>query len=165
MSTTSFLILIACLLLAAKCAGWLCQRVGIPSVLGQLLIGVLIGPSLLGWAHPEPLTDSFASIGVIILMFLAGLETDMKQMRKVGGTAFVSASLGVIVPFIVGAAFAYALGYSLPISLFLLRVSAETELAGLDIPEMGSLGYAPDAEPYRSPVPAVEGLSIGGGSQ
>src|SRR5690348_10073652 len=80
MSVTTFLVLIACLLIAAKTAGWLCQRIGIPSVLGQLLIGVLVGPSLLGWVHPGNLLDTFGNLGVILLMFIAGLETDMQQM-------------------------------------------------------------------------------------
>jgi len=100
MSATTFLVLIACLLLGAKCVGWLCQRVRLPAVLGQLLVGVVVGPSLLGWVHPEATLDTFATIGVIILMFIAGLETDMKQMRQVGGAAFLSATMGVILPFI-----------------------------------------------------------------
>jgi Kef-type K+ transport system membrane component KefB len=78
--------------------------------------------------------DSFANLGVIILMFIAGIETDMKQMRTVGGAAFVSALMGVICPFIVGTAFALALHYTLPVSLFLgtlltatsVSISAET---------------------------------------
>jgi Kef-type K+ transport system membrane component KefB len=71
MSATTFLVMIACLLLAAKAAGWLCQRAGIPAVLGQLLIGVLLGPSLLHWVHADPTLNDFANIGVILLMFIA----------------------------------------------------------------------------------------------
>ena len=97
MSVTTLLVLIAGLLLAAKCAGWLCQRIGIPTVLGQLVVGVLAGPSVLNWVHPDPLVNSFSTIGVILLMFIAGMETDMKQMRQVGVAAFVSASVGVVV--------------------------------------------------------------------
>jgi len=70
--------------LAAKCAGWLCQQLRLPTVLGQLLVGVLIGPSLLGWVHPESILDAFSTIGVIILMFIAGLETDMQEGRASG---------------------------------------------------------------------------------
>src|SRR5437016_2473064 len=98
MTVTTLLVQLAFLLIAAKVAGWVCGRVGMPPVLGQLLIGVLVGPSVLGWIHPDALINSFASIGVILLMFVAGLETDMKQMRQVGGAAFVSAGLGVIFP-------------------------------------------------------------------
>ena len=134
MSATGLLVLLACLLIAAKFAGWICHRLHVPAVLGQILVGVLVGPSLLGWVHVNGILDSFANIGVIILMFIAGLETDMKQMRRVGGAAFVSAMMGVICPFIVGTAFALALHYSLPVSLFLgtlltatsVSISAET---------------------------------------
>jgi len=141
MSATTFLVLLACLLIAAKIAGWLCQRVGVPSVLGQLLMGVLVGPSLLGWAHPDPMLNSFANIGVIMLMFLAGVETDMKQMRQVGKAAFVSASMGVIVPFVAGAAFAYALGYPLPVCLFLgtLLTATSVSISAQTLKDLGKL--------------------------
>ena len=119
MSVTTILVLLAGLLIAAKCAGWVCQRIGIPAVLGQLVVGVLVGPSVLNWIHSDPVVNSFSTIGVILLMFIAGMETDMKQMRRVGVTAFVSASAGVVIPFVAGTAFSYALGYTLPMSFFL----------------------------------------------
>ncbi len=134
MSATLLLVVLACLLIAAKVAGWVCHRLHVPAVLGQLLIGVMVGPSLLGWVQIDTTLNAFANLGVILLMFIAGIETDMQQMRKVGGTAFVSALAGVVVPFVVGTAFALALHYSLPISLFLgtlltatsVSISAET---------------------------------------
>lgn len=134
MSATLLLVVLACLLIAAKVAGWVCHRLHVPAVLGQLLIGVMVGPSLLGWVQIDTTLNAFANLGVILLMFIAGIETDMQQMRKVGGTAFVSALTGVVVPFVVGTAFALALHYSLPISLFLgtlltatsVSISAET---------------------------------------
>jgi Kef-type K+ transport system membrane component KefB len=134
MSATVLLLLLACLLIAAKFAGWVCHRLHIPAVLGQLLVGVVAGPSLLGLVQINGTLDSFANLGVIILMFIAGVETDMQQMRQVGGAALVSATMGVICPFIVGTAFALALHYSLPESLFLgtlltatsVSISAET---------------------------------------
>src|SRR5260370_16240084 len=102
MSATTFLFLIACLLIVAKVAGWLCHSLRIPVVLGQLLVGVIAGPSLLGWVHLDLVLNSFASIGVVLLMFIAGLETDMRQMRQVGAAAFISGSMGVIFPFLPG---------------------------------------------------------------
>jgi Kef-type K+ transport system membrane component KefB len=141
MPVTTLLVLIACLLIAAKFAGWVCQRIRLPSVLGQLLVGVVLGPSLLGWVHPEPIMDAFANIGVIILMFIAGLETDMKQMRQVGAAAFTSASMGVICPFIAGFAFALALGYSLPVSLFLgtLLTATSVSISAQTLKDLGKL--------------------------
>jgi len=141
MSATTFLVLIACLLLGAKCVGWLCQRVRLPAVLGQLLVGVVVGPSLLGWVHPEATLDTFATIGVIILMFIAGLETDMKQMRQVGGAAFLSATMGVILPFIMGAGFAYVLGYTIPVSLFFgtLLTATSVSITAQTLKDLGKL--------------------------
>jgi Kef-type K+ transport system membrane component KefB len=141
MSVTTFLVLIACLLLGAKFAGWLCQRFHLPTVLGQLCVGVIVGPSFLGWVKPESTLNSFATIGVIILMFLAGVETDMKQMRKVGGAAFLSAMLGVILPFIAGTGFAFALGYTLPVSLFFgtLLTATSVSISAQTLKDLGKL--------------------------
>src|SRR5258706_633231 len=141
MPVTTLLVLIAGLLLAAKCAGWLCQRIGIPTVLGQLVVGVLAGPSLLNWVHPDPLVNSFSAIGVILLRFIAGMETNMKQMRQVGVAAFVSASAGVVIPFVAGTAFSYALGYALPMSLFLgtLLTATTVSISAQTLKELGKL--------------------------
>ena len=141
MSVTTMLVLIAGLLLAAKCAGWLCQRIGIPTVLGQLVVGVLAGPSVFNWVHQDPLLNAFSTIGVILLMFIAGMETDMKQMRRVGVPAFVSASAGVLVPFVAGTAFSYALGYSLSMSLFLgtLLTATSVSISAQTLKELGRL--------------------------
>ncbi|HTK05657.1 MAG TPA: cation:proton antiporter [Ktedonobacteraceae bacterium] len=141
MSVTTFLLLTACLLIAAKCAGWIFQRLRLPTVLGQLLVGVLVGPSLLGWVHTEPIMDAFANLGVIILMFMAGLETDMKQMRQVGGAAFISASMGVIIPFVAGTLFAFALGYTWPVSFFLgtLLTATSVSISAQTLKDLGKL--------------------------
>src|SRR5437660_7535163 len=141
MSVTTLLVLLAGLLIAAKCVGWICQRIGIPTVLGQLLVGVLAGPSVLNWIHPDPLLNSFATIGVILLMFIAGMETDMKQMRRVGVTALVSASAGVVVPFVAGTAFSYALGSAVPMSLFLgtLLTATSVRISALTLQDLGKL--------------------------
>ena len=79
--------------------------------------------------------------GIILLMFIAGMETDMKQMRQVGVAAFVSASAGVVVPFVVGTAFSYALGYSLPMSLFLgtLLTATSVSISAQTLKELGKL--------------------------
>jgi Kef-type K+ transport system membrane component KefB len=104
-------------------------------------MGVLLGPSVFGWIHPDPLINSFSSIGVILLMFIAGMETDMKQMRQVGGAAFVSATMGVIFPFIAGAGFAYALGYPIYASLFLgtLLTATSVSISAQTLKDLGKL--------------------------
>lgn len=141
MPATSFLLVIAGLLIAAKFAGWLSLRLKIPSVLGQLVVGVMVGPSLIGLVHPDSLLSSLADLGVIMLMFVAGLETDTKQMRQVGWAALISATMGVVLPFIVGTIFAYALGYSLPVSLFLgtLLTATSVSISAQTLKELGKL--------------------------
>src|SRR5438045_6829748 len=118
MSTTTFLLVLFCLLVSVKIVGWIFQRLRFPVVIGQLLVGIVAGPSVLGWVHPSPTLDVFSTIGAVLLLFIAGLETDMKQMRAVGGAAFTAASLGVLVCFAAGAAFALAVCFLIAFSLF-----------------------------------------------
>jgi Kef-type K+ transport system membrane component KefB len=74
-------------------------------------------------------------------MFIAGMETDMKQMRQVGVASLVSASMGVVLPFIVGTVFAYALGYTLPVSLFLgtLLTATSVSISAQTLKDLGKL--------------------------
>jgi Kef-type K+ transport system membrane component KefB len=93
MSTTAFLLILVCLLISVKVAGWIFHHLRFPVVIGQLLVGIIAGPSVSGWVHPNQMLDIFSNIGAILLLFIAGLETDMKQMREVGGAAFTAAVL------------------------------------------------------------------------
>jgi Kef-type K+ transport system membrane component KefB len=140
-TSSTFLIVLACILIAAKIAGFISQKLGIPAVLGQLAIGIIVGPSILGWLHPEPLINSLASLGVILLMFIAGLETDMVQMRRVGVAASVSACLGVVLPFVAGSVLTYISGYSLPTSLFVgtLLTATSVSISAQTLKELGKL--------------------------
>ena len=111
-------LLIAILLPAGKILASLTKRFGIPAILSELLVGVAAGPGLLNIMH-RPLFsgtaagDAFlllAQIGGLVLMFIAGLETDIERMREAGPTAFLVALLGVIWPFFLGAGVAHLLG-------------------------------------------------------
>jgi len=96
------------MLVAAKIAGELFERAGQPSVLGELAAGVLLGNLvILGYTGAEPLkTDAtiaaLSELGVIILLFEVGLESDLKEMMEVGTSSLLVAVLGVIVPFLLG---------------------------------------------------------------
>lgn len=104
----SVLLALAFILLAAKLGGDLVVRIGQPAVLGELLVGVLLGNlALTGYAGLEPLkTDKFidllSRLGVIILLFEVGLESTVSQMLKVGLSSFLVATLGVAAPFGLG---------------------------------------------------------------
>jgi Kef-type K+ transport system membrane component KefB len=102
------LIGIVVILLIAKLGGELFERIGQPTVLGELVGGIIIGNLvLLGFAAAEPLKtneviSALAEIGVIILLFEVGLESDLKEMAEVGWSSLLVAVLGVIVPFFLG---------------------------------------------------------------
>ena len=95
----------------AKLLAELFERFGQPAIVGEILAGVLIGPSVLGWVEPNELLRSLADIGVMFLLFRVGLEVKPAELLKLGGTATIVAACGVIVPFFMGwgilAAWAY----------------------------------------------------------
>jgi Kef-type K+ transport system membrane component KefB len=113
-------LLIAILLPASKFIAALCSRYGIPPILGELMVGVIAGPGCIDMLHMRlftgtPAAESFlllAQIGGFVLMFIAGLETDIDRMREASATAFLVALLGVIWPFFLGAGASHLLGLS-----------------------------------------------------
>jgi Kef-type K+ transport system membrane component KefB len=125
------LLVLAVIVAAAKLSGAAANRVGQPAVFGEILAGLVLGPTvlnLLGWpvfanvlppAHgpaPGPLLESLrdlSEIGVVLLMFIAGLETDLVEMRRVGTVAFWAAFGGVALPLAGGALTAIAFGLPL----------------------------------------------------
>ncbi len=121
MSTTlQFILAISLLILAARLGGLISKRLNQPAVLGELLAGVLLGPTLLGFFTLPWFTDShlpeniahLSELGVIFLMFLAGVEIDLGEMLKTGKAAALAGTLGVVVPIVLGtgAALMFAFG-------------------------------------------------------
>ena len=108
-SIAALLVMLAAILLAAKLLGDLAERIGQPAVLGELVAGVLLGPSLLGILPTTgPLADVLhvvAELGVILLLFEIGLGTDLREMFRVGPAALAVAAVGVAVPFALGYAY------------------------------------------------------------
>ena len=107
MESYKFLLDLAVILLCTKVLGLATKRVQMPQVVGSLLAGLLLGPSMLGLLTETEFLSNVAELGVIVLMFCAGLETDIKELKKSGKAAFVIALCGVIVPIIGGFAVAY----------------------------------------------------------
>lgn len=107
-----FLLWIALILISTKVLGLLCKAVHLPEVVGALLAGVILGPSALGLMSMEGDTGTLltyvAEMGVIFLMFSAGLDTDLKELKANIGASFVTALIGVIVP-LIGGMIGYAL--------------------------------------------------------
>jgi len=102
--------LLAVILLAAKLAGYLSIRLGQPSVLGELLVGVVLGPSVINLLHLPILHDEvlgdvvkmLGEIGVLLLMFIAGLELEVHELRQTGRVSALAGTLGVVFPVLLG---------------------------------------------------------------
>ena len=117
---------IVLLIAVGRGLGEIMQRIGQPSVIGELLAGIILGPSLFGWIWPEAqaaifpktpeqkaMIDGIAQVGILLLLLLTGMETDLKLVRKVGKAAIAISIAGILVPFACG----FALGEFLPDAL------------------------------------------------
>ncbi|MDO4174641.1 MAG: cation:proton antiporter [Eubacteriales bacterium] len=104
MENYSFLLVLAIILLSTKVLGLISGKVNMPQVVGALVAGLVLGPSVLNLVTEDSVITVLSEIGVIMLMFSAGLETDLQELKKTGVASFVIALAGVIVPLIGGAA-------------------------------------------------------------
>lgn len=102
-----FFVSLAIIMLTTKILGDMTHKVNMPQVVGALFAGVIIGPSCLGLIEETDFIAKTAEIGVVLLMFTAGLDTDMQQLKKNSVACFVIAAIGVIVPLIGGTAAYY----------------------------------------------------------
>lgn len=91
------------LFVSAKVMAEAAERLHQPGIVGEILAGVLIGPSVFGWLAPNEFLSAMSDLGAMFLLFRVGLEVKSSELMRVGGTAMLVASSGVIVPFIMGA--------------------------------------------------------------
>jgi Kef-type K+ transport system membrane component KefB len=105
--------------LAAKAAGEGMERIGQTAVLGELLAGVIIGPGVLGLVHESEALHALAELGVLILLFEVGLESDLHDLLRAGLQATLVATVGVLLPFAVGYGFMYWLGHDGLVAVFI----------------------------------------------
>lgn len=94
---------LAIIIFAAKFFGVLARKCKAPQVVGQIVAGLLIGPCVLGWVAPSDFITQMAEIGVVLLMFEVGLETDLRELIKTGPIALLIACAGVFIPLVLGA--------------------------------------------------------------
>ena len=102
METYSILRDLAIIFICAKGAGLLARKCRAPMVVGEIIAGLIIGPCLLNWVTPNDFVAQMAEIGVILIMFSAGLETNLQELKKSGFAAFLIACVGVLVPLVGG---------------------------------------------------------------
>lgn len=136
---TSVLLSLFLILATAKVMAELFERLRQPAVVGEILAGVLIGPSVLGWVQPSELITIVAEVGVIFLLFTVGLETKPQDILKVGKRAFLVGSLGVIFPFVAGYFIAVWWGGSFIEAMFIGAALVATSV-GITARVLGSLG-------------------------
>ena len=98
MNSYEYLLDLALILLSTKVLGLLTRRVCMPQVVGALLAGLILGPACLGVLKGTEFIHQVSEIGVIVLMFCAGLETDIQELKRTGKASFIIAVLGVLVP-------------------------------------------------------------------
>ena len=94
----SYVGILALILIVTAVAGHISVRLGLPAVIGQLLSGIVLGPAVLGWVTATSFINDFSELGVIILMFMAGLESDLQLLKKYWKPSLLVAVLGVILP-------------------------------------------------------------------
>lgn len=136
-----FLMELALIVLAVKVMGHLSTKLGQPSVFGKLLVGIILGPSLLNILHPNELISQLAEIGVILLMFLAGLETDMEDLKKNAFGSTTVAIGGVILPFLGGMGLAMLFNFDTTVAIYMgtLLVATSVSISVQTLRELGKL--------------------------
>ncbi len=129
------------MLVAAKLGDEVFKRIGQPAIVGEILGGVLVGPSVLGLVEVNEVLRVFSELGVVFLLFWVGLETRLSEMRAVGRIAVTVGSAGVVLPFLAGIGLGLALGESTETSVFLGAALAATS-AGITSATFLDLGIA-----------------------
>lgn len=144
---TGILLSLFVMLATAKVLAEVFERLKQPAVVGEILAGVIIGPSLLGWVAPSEIITILAEIGVIFLLFTVGLETKPQSIFQVGKRAVAVGVFGVVVPFIAGYFIAVWWDGSFPEAMFIGAAMVATSV-GITARVLGSMGLL-DTETAR----------------
>ncbi len=140
MATHVLLLQIAGILVVARLFADIASAFNTPRVIGELCAGVLLGPSLLGWIEPSDPIKLLAEIGIILLLFEIGLETDLGRMIRSGPRAMVLALAGFVAPFVLGTWLCYSVfGLPLLVSLFVGGTLTATSI-GVTVRVLADLG-------------------------
>lgn len=134
METYKFLLDVALILLSTKVLGLVTRKLQLPQVVGALLAGLIFGPGVLNLIQPTDFLSSLSEIGVIVIMFSAGMSTDIKELKHAGSSGFLVAVIGVLAPLAMGTllGFLFAPGESDP-SMILQHVFIGTILTATSV--------------------------------
>ncbi|EQD41675.1 Cation/H+ exchanger [mine drainage metagenome] len=124
--TADILLSLFAVFVAARIGDELAQRMHLPGVVGEIVAGALLGPSLLNWVHPDVVLNALAEIGVVFLLFAVGLETRLADLKRIGVTALMVGTLGVIVPFGGASLWAHLEGFAWNKSMFIAAAFVAT---------------------------------------
>jgi Kef-type K+ transport system membrane component KefB len=137
--TTQMLITVAIVFVAAKLSGEIAARLGIAPLVGELAAGVTLGPHALGLIPENEVTVALADLGVIVLLFAVGLETEFHRLQQVGARGVLVGAVGIVLPFIGGAALMWLTGHETPVALFVGTALVATSV-GITARVLGDLG-------------------------
>lgn len=129
------------ILITTKIGGALSVKLGQPAVLGKLISGIVIGPAVLGWIAPSEMITQLSEIGVLLLMFIAGLETDIKSLKQNRNASIAVAVGGVIAPLVCFYLAGLAIGMEQRHALFLglLFSATSVSISAQTLKELGQL--------------------------
>lgn len=136
----NFLVQLLVILFLSTIVSHFFNKFSIPAVLGVLLLGIILGPGITGIIKPTHSIDIFAEIGVILLMFIAGIESDLGLLKKYFKPSIIVATLGVVLPLISIFIFDYYFGFPLKENLFISVVFAATSVS-ISVEVLKSLNY------------------------
>ena len=130
-------LVLSIIILAAKVSGWISLRLGQPAVLGELVAGLILGPTAIDLLHLAPFDSptleetilNLAELGAVLMMFIAGMEVDLREMGRSGRVAVFGGVLGVAVPLLMGALVAPIFGYRGDSAVFVGIVLAATSVS------------------------------------
>ena len=132
---------IAIILIFTRVGSYFSKKFNLPQVLGALIAGVIIGPSMLGFVDQNEYIKLLSEFGVVMLMFLAGLETNLEELKKAGKSSFVIAIAGIILPLILGTIPTYFVTHNLWESVFVgvILTATSVSISVETLNEMGKL--------------------------
>lgn len=132
---------LALTLIAAELGAVVSAHLGMTRIVGQIIAGVVLGPTLLGIVHDDSIVRALGGVGALSLLAIAGLETDVRQLRHVGQAALLAAVGGVALPFVGAAVLVLAAGYDLRAALFCGAVLTATSV-GISVAALRELGLS-----------------------